>query len=314
MRVCSSAVRDALADGDMARAAALLGRPYSISGHVMHGRKLGRELGFPTLNLRFRHRKPAAMGIFVVQVHGLASSAAAGRREPRRAPDASRTPAACCSKCIASNGLPRSATQGGYGSCVRVELLHKLHDELRYDSLAALRDGIARDEADARAWFAAHAAEHARQCGPISRMRAHAPCIVYPFALASRWHAATRRQTTRDRIRALDRPALGSTPTFAVHRCIPPIGDARVPDGFAMADQPTVATRLPLHAEPARHAVPDARRPAQARAGLGEGVGRRTASTRSCATRATARRSSCCTTARRTPTASCTSATRSTRS
>jgi riboflavin kinase/FMN adenylyltransferase len=74
LRVSSSAVREALADGDMDRAAALLGRPYSISGHVVHGRKLGRELGFRTLNLRFPHPKPAAMGIFVVRVHGLAGT------------------------------------------------------------------------------------------------------------------------------------------------------------------------------------------------------------------------------------------------
>jgi riboflavin kinase/FMN adenylyltransferase len=45
--------------------------------------------------------------------------------------------------------------QGGYGRCVRVELLHKLHDERKYDSLDALRDGIAADVADARAWLAA---------------------------------------------------------------------------------------------------------------------------------------------------------------
>ena len=45
LRVSSSAVREALAAGDMAQAAALLGRPYSISGHVVHGRKLGRSLG-----------------------------------------------------------------------------------------------------------------------------------------------------------------------------------------------------------------------------------------------------------------------------
>ncbi|MFM2263510.1 MAG: hypothetical protein RI959_2186, partial [Pseudomonadota bacterium] len=80
LRVSSSAVRDALGQGRMADVAALLGRPYSISGHVVHGRKLGRELGasrpgagdgFRTLNLRFSHWKPAASGIFVVQVHGL---------------------------------------------------------------------------------------------------------------------------------------------------------------------------------------------------------------------------------------------------
>ena len=81
LRVSSSAVRQALAAGDMETAARLLGRPYTISGHVVHGRKLGRELGasaegagdgFRTLNLRFAHWKPAASGIFAVLVHGLA--------------------------------------------------------------------------------------------------------------------------------------------------------------------------------------------------------------------------------------------------
>src|SRR5204863_8541727 len=70
LRVSSSAVREALARGDMAGTAALLGRPYSVSGHVVHGRKLGRSLGFKTLNLRFTHWKPAASGIFAVQVQG----------------------------------------------------------------------------------------------------------------------------------------------------------------------------------------------------------------------------------------------------
>ena len=78
--VSSSAVREALAAGDMALAAGLLGRPYSISGHVIHGRRLGRTLGatgaahddgFRTLNLRFAHPKPAARGIFAVLTHGL---------------------------------------------------------------------------------------------------------------------------------------------------------------------------------------------------------------------------------------------------
>jgi len=48
--------------------------------------------------------------------------------------------------------------EGAYGKIIRVELLHKLHDELRYHSLAALTEGIARDLADARAWLAAHPA------------------------------------------------------------------------------------------------------------------------------------------------------------
>ena len=80
-------VRDALAAGQMATAAQLLGRPYAISGHVVHGRKLGRVLGarsknaedgFRTLNLRFAHWKPAASGIFAVRVYGLADCALSG--------------------------------------------------------------------------------------------------------------------------------------------------------------------------------------------------------------------------------------------
>ena len=70
-RVSCAGVRAALATGDMAAAAALLGRPYTISGHVVHGRKLGQELGFRTLNLPFRHQHPAAHGTFAVRVLGL---------------------------------------------------------------------------------------------------------------------------------------------------------------------------------------------------------------------------------------------------
>jgi riboflavin kinase/FMN adenylyltransferase len=44
---------------------------------------------------------------------------------------------------------------GAYGRCIKVELLHKFHDERKYPSMEALRKGIDRDVADARAWFAA---------------------------------------------------------------------------------------------------------------------------------------------------------------
>lgn len=155
LRVSSSAVRRALADGDLVHAEALLGRPYGISGHVVHGAKLGRELGFRTLNLRFAHPRPAAAGIFVVRVHGLAAHPLAGVASLGTRPtveDAGRVLLEVhCLDWPADLG-----TDAGYGRCLRVDLLHKLHDELKYDGLAALRDGIARDTAQARAWWAAH--------------------------------------------------------------------------------------------------------------------------------------------------------------
>ena len=159
LRVSSSAVREALADGDMARAAALLGRPYSISGHVVHGRKLGRELGFRTLNLRFSHPKPAALGIYAVQVQGLTETPLAGVASLGKRPtvdDSGRVLLEVyCLDWPAALGA-----EGGYGKLVRVELLHKLRDEARYDGLEALTAAIRQDAVDARAFLALYAAQH----------------------------------------------------------------------------------------------------------------------------------------------------------
>ncbi len=170
-RVSSSAVRDALAHGQMEDVAKLLGRPYSISGHVVHGRKLGRELGiseaypqgFRTLNLRFSSRahawKPAASGIFAVQVHGLTPAplqgvANLGIRPSLDPDDVNGGRVLLETHCLdwpAGLGL-----DAGYGKIIRVELLHKLHDELKYDGLDALTQGIVKDCRDARAFFASH--------------------------------------------------------------------------------------------------------------------------------------------------------------
>ncbi|HEY4082124.1 MAG TPA: bifunctional riboflavin kinase/FAD synthetase [Burkholderiaceae bacterium] len=165
LRVSSSAVREALAEGDMERAARLLGRPYSISGHVVHGAKLGRQLGegFRTLNLRFTHDKPAAHGIFAVSVQGLGDQPVEGVASLGVRPtveDVGRVLLEVhCLDWPSHLGL-----EGGYGKLVRVELLHKLRDEARFESLDALTAAIRQDVVDARAYL------------------------------------ATRRQTTRDRI------------------------------------------------------------------------------------------------------------------
>jgi len=69
-RVSSSGIREALAVGDMAKAAKLLGRPYRMTGKVIHGEKLGRKLGFPTANLRTHRRATPLAGIFAIRVTG----------------------------------------------------------------------------------------------------------------------------------------------------------------------------------------------------------------------------------------------------
>jgi len=158
VRVSSSAVRQALANGDMRQAALLLGRPYALSGHVVHGRKLGRELNCPTLNLRFPHPKPAASGIFVALVHGLSDKplpgvASFGVRPSLDANDVNGGRVLLETHCL--QWPAALGAEGGYGKLIRVELLHKLHDELKYDSMDALNQGIQRDCDDARAWLAA---------------------------------------------------------------------------------------------------------------------------------------------------------------
>jgi riboflavin kinase/FMN adenylyltransferase len=146
-RISSSEVRQALARADFALTQQLLGRPYRMSGRVIHGKKLGRTLGFPTLNLRVTHKRPAVTGIFVVRVHGLGQVAWPG---------------------VASLGVRPTVEDSGrvllethlldwkgdaYGRLIRVEFLKKLRDEEKYDSLQQLTDAIAEDERQAREFF-----------------------------------------------------------------------------------------------------------------------------------------------------------------
>lgn len=146
-RVSSTAVRAALNAGDLARASRLLGRPYAITGRVLHGRKLGRSLGFPTLNLRIEHAQPALRGIFAVRVYCLAERPLAG---------------------VASIGLRPTVDSAGrwllevhvfdfadavYGKLVKVEFAKKLRDEQKYETLAELSAAIGGDAAQARAFL-----------------------------------------------------------------------------------------------------------------------------------------------------------------
>ena len=147
VRVSSTAVRAALAQGDLDQATRLLGRPYSISGRVVHGDKLGQELGFPTANIQMKHNKPPLSGIFAVELSG---------------PDGRRLPG------VASLGVRPTVKVNGvatlevhlfdfhariYGAHVRVDFLHKLRDEEKFPDLPTLIAQIERDVVEAKKYF-----------------------------------------------------------------------------------------------------------------------------------------------------------------
>ncbi|WP_428825359.1 bifunctional riboflavin kinase/FAD synthetase [Azonexus sp. IMCC34842] len=145
-RVSSSGVRRALAIGDMAHAAHLLGRPYIIDGQVAHGDKIGRQLGFATANIRIKHNPLPMAGVFAVEVSGLGDGPLPG---------------------VANLGI--RPTVGGtrpllevhlfdfdrdiYGAHISVRFVNKLRDEQRFPNFDALKAQIAADAAAARAYF-----------------------------------------------------------------------------------------------------------------------------------------------------------------
>ena len=158
-RVSSTAVRRALAAGELARADRLLGRAYSISGRVVRGDGLGRKLGFPTANVQMKHNRPPLGGIFAVWLHGAAAGPVRG---------------------VASLGVRPTVRQQGtpvlevhaldfegdlYRRHVRVEFLNKFRDEEKYADLATLTRKIALDVENARAYFSRQVAKAPSNAG-----------------------------------------------------------------------------------------------------------------------------------------------------
>jgi riboflavin kinase / FMN adenylyltransferase len=141
-RVSSTSVRHALAKGDLNLAKQLLGRNYSISGKIVHGAKRGRELGFPTANIHMRHERPALTGVYAVKLDGLNSVANLGVRPT-------------------ISGVPKLLLEVHvldfdgdlYGKHVHVEFMHKIREEMKFDSLDALKAHIAKDIDVARNYF-----------------------------------------------------------------------------------------------------------------------------------------------------------------
>jgi len=147
VRVSSTTIRERLAAGDLGGAELLLGRPYSVTGRVVDGDKLGARLGFPTANVRMEHNRPPLMGIFAVDVLGI---------DERPLPG------------VASLGVRPTVKEGGapvlevhlfnferdiYRRRLKVRFLCKLRDEEKYADLPTLIAAIARDVENAKRFF-----------------------------------------------------------------------------------------------------------------------------------------------------------------
>jgi len=150
VRISSTAVRTALAEGNMRVAQSYLGRPYSISGRVEHGDGLGKQIGFPTANIQLKHNRPPLSGIFVVQAHAEGMGVLQG---------------------VASLGVRPTVRQDGkpvlevhlfefaqqiYNKHLRLDFLHKLRDEEKYPDVETLTRQIALDVEHAKQWFKQH--------------------------------------------------------------------------------------------------------------------------------------------------------------
>ena len=147
-RVSSSAVRGALAAGDILTANRLLGRAYALSGRVIHGRKIGRTLGCPTLNVAIRLPRPALQGIWVVRILGLDGGVLNGVASLGLRPTVEQT----TRYSLEVHAFDWSGD--AYGQRVEIVFLHKLRDEAAYVDLPTLQTAIEKDMGDARAWLA----------------------------------------------------------------------------------------------------------------------------------------------------------------
>ncbi len=142
-RVSSSAIRAHLSAGEFAHAARLLGRCFSIGGHVVRGNQLGRKLGYPTANIRLGRRVSPVGGIFAVRVHGVQAGAMPGVASLGMRPMVGGTEPLLEAHLFDFDG-------DLYGRRIDVEFVAKLRDEAKFADLDAMVRQIDRDAAEAR--------------------------------------------------------------------------------------------------------------------------------------------------------------------
>ena len=145
-RVSSTRIRESIQNGDFEQATRLLGRPYTLFGKVCHGQKLGRELGFPTINIKMGDKTLIVKGIFAVSVKGIDNRVLQGVASIGTRPTV--------------NGVDTilevyilDFDRDVYGYRVDVEFLHKIREEEKFDSLQELKFHIEQDTVKAKQHF-----------------------------------------------------------------------------------------------------------------------------------------------------------------
>ena len=140
-RISSTRIRQAIRDGNLGAAARMLGRPYTVEGRVVEGRKLGRELGFPTANLERGEEQYPPDGVWAVRA---------------RAGEGWRGGVANLGLRPTVDGTSRSLEVHLFGECgdlygrtLEVEFVRYLRGEEKFASLDELRERIRRDVAEA---------------------------------------------------------------------------------------------------------------------------------------------------------------------
>ena len=146
-RVSSTRIREALENADFPETERLLGRPYSISGKVIYGRQLGRTIGSPTANLQLRRLRAPLSGVYTVRVRGADLDAAIGVANVGVRP----TIEGSIKANLEVHLLDREIEL--YGQHIEVTFCHKLRDEQKFGSVDELKENIARDIENTRAWF-----------------------------------------------------------------------------------------------------------------------------------------------------------------
>ena len=147
-RVSSTAIREALWSGKLDHATRLLGRPYRMSGRVLEGKHLGRELGFPTANVALRRKQSAVMGIFAVRVTGIGGDILDGVASVGTRPTVDGT-------------VPLLEVhifdfdRDIYGHTIHVDFIARLRSEEKFPNLPSLVEQMHKDAAQARAILAA---------------------------------------------------------------------------------------------------------------------------------------------------------------